>query len=145
MKTRSAVTVLLVVAAAIVSGGPSIGMKISQIRKWRAASESEREIALSGHVQSIFDVRRRIPPQSSILLFSEVDPALIPYYLHPVKIYQVHADPETNYQYMDLKPSDYPERSPASFNVAWTLSLFHREGQLVSALRKTKRQEKEPQ
>ena len=79
------------------------------------------------------------------ILFSEVDPALIPYYLHPVKIYQIHTDPETNYKYMDLKPSDYPEKSPASFNVDWTLGLFHREGRLVSELRKTKRQEKELQ
>jgi hypothetical protein len=145
MNTRSAVLALLVVAAAMVSGGPSLTMKISRIRQWRTATESERETILSGHVQSIFAVKRQISPQSSILLFSEVDPALIPYYLHPVKIYQVQTDPETDYQYMELRPCNYPERSPTSFNVDWTLSLLRRDGRLVSTLTKTERQEKQAQ
>ncbi len=145
MKIRSGLLVIFVVAAAMLSGVPNISMKLNQIRKWQKASQSEREIALSGQVQCIFEASRRIPPQSNILLSSEVDPALLPYYFHPVRIYQVHVDPETNHQYMDLPLSDYPERSPASFDVDWTLSLFHREGQLVSSLRKINSQEKEPQ
>ena len=118
---RSKGLFLLVLAAALLFSGPRLFReRLLFLLEWRAAPEAAREKILYGDDSGlILFAGSNIPPQESILLSSELDPALIPYYLHPRKIYQLRSDPETNSAYMKLPPSPYPVRRPESFDADW--------------------------
>lgn len=72
---------------------------------------------------STLKARASIPETEGILLFSGIDPALLPYALFPRKIWQIQTDPETNRIYMDLPPTPYPQRQPESFPAPWELII----------------------
>lgn len=115
---------LLALLCAALAGSLPLGVDRWQFRaQWRAADARAREDILFGpYAPAIAKVRRMVPEDGTILLFSGVDPALFPYAVHPRRIWQVLTEPETDAIYMQLPPSPFlPARSPESFQVGWHL------------------------
>lgn len=107
---------------ALASGSATLLDRWLLAAHWRSAPPAVRAEMPMGEFQPLIaKVMQSVPPDGNLLLFSELDPALLPYYLHPRKIWQMQSDPETNAFYMDLPPSHYPVRNPDSFRVDWHL------------------------
>lgn len=110
----------LAIIAIYFSGIPHLRKQFSLMKQWQAASDTGKQNILHGSLSNLFILAKdKTHPDSRILLFSQVDPALIPYYLYPRVLYQVQPDPETNRSYMNLSASPYPLRHPQSFEVDW--------------------------
>lgn len=117
---------LLILLCAALAGSLPLGAERWRlIAQWQAADPREREVMLFGpYAPAVEKVRRTVPADGTILLFSGLDPALLPYALYPRRIWQPGVDPETNAVYMDLPPSPYPPRRPETFAVDWYLDWF---------------------
>jgi len=109
----------------MLSGGPTIYERSALLRRWQHLAPEARRAMLQGPMAPLIaKVERQVPANGAILLFAGLDPALLPYYLYPRKIWQPGVDPETNAVYMDLPPSPYPLRRPETFAVDWHLDWF---------------------
>ncbi|GEM_PF-3878122 len=112
-------------SAALLSGGVVFWERLRFLQQWQTAPVDAREGMLLGELRPVVaKVKKAVPPAGSILLFSGIDPALIPYYLHPRKIWQTQTEPETNAVYMDLPASPYPRLRPEEFRVTWHLYCY---------------------
>lgn len=119
----SAIHFLLLIAA-LVSGALTVTAQFRLRSQWeKAPPETRNDIVLGMFGPTIHKVRASIPEQDGILLYSGVDPALLPYALFPRKIWQTATDPETNAIYMDLPPSSFPIISPEELPVSWQLEI----------------------
>lgn len=108
----------VILTAALLSGVMTVAERLMSIRQWRSASLSQQEEWQYGFAAPVIGrVRAAIHGNGSLLLQAGLDPALLPYYLFPRRIYQTGTDPETNAVYMHLPPTPYPQRSPESFAV----------------------------
>lgn len=121
---------LLVVALAGTVGEG--GRRLAEVVQWRGGAADSRGELLYGPYRELFtNSFAQLPPNASILLMSDWDPALIPYYLDPRKIFQLGVDPETNAVFMKLPPSPYPRRRPESFAVDLIVTLRNVQGAMV--------------
>jgi len=126
----------LLLVGAVVTGLPAFQDVTRLAAYWRNADADQRREALYQSLGPLLEkVERAVPPQDSILLYSTVDPALLPYVLFPRRIWQVGVEPETNRMFMDLPAPPFQERSPVSFPVDWVLRLspqnLSRGGELI--------------
>lgn len=109
--------------AALASGVVKGNERFSLISRWRSASAVERNALLYGSSGPVISkVKHFVPENGRLLLQAGLDPALLPYYLFPRKIWQASVDPETNSVYMDLQDPLFPQRQVDSFNVDWILA-----------------------
>ncbi len=91
--------------------------------------------------QLILEGQRTLPSHADILLFSQQDPALLPYYFYPRRIYQIWVMPETDHIYMDLPTPHYPVRPPQSFDADYRIDLFRGGDFIIRKVLKNKKEE----
>ncbi|HEY5998013.1 MAG TPA: hypothetical protein VI078_01755 [bacterium] len=127
---RAVAAVLLL--AAVAGAAVECSRRFDEVSLWRHGPADAKEYLHYGPYREVFAYAdAHIPPTASLLLFSEWDPALLPYYLYPRRIWQVDVEPEYNHVLMRLPPSSYPRRDPGSFAVDWVLWLRDVDGTLV--------------
>lgn len=115
---------ILLCAGALASAGTVFSQRWQLISRWRGESKVARVDRLQGVcAPAIEKVLRTVPESGTLLLKSGFDPALLPYYLHPRRIWQTKVEPETNALCMKLPPSRYAPRDVATFEVDWLLDL----------------------
>jgi len=125
MKSASQILVGILLVAAVFSGGSVVYERWTLLRSWQQSSPEVGRGLLQGPMAPLIArVEREVPANGTMLLFAGLDPALLPYYLYPRKIWQPGVDPETNAVYMELPPSPYPLRRPETFAVDWYLDWF---------------------
>lgn len=114
----------LLLLTSLVSGYRARTGLNAEVAAWRSLDErQQRATLMRGYAPLIDHVGRNVPETEGLVLYSAIDPALLPYYLYPRKIWQTRVDPETNRQYMVLPPSVFPERAPESFGARWVVSF----------------------
>lgn len=123
--------IFIIVFAGYSSFIPVVKDQLLFFAKWQRGSTTFKENQLYGNCLELFRFAyRNIPKDDDILLFSQIDPALIPYFLHPRKIYQVTVEPETDHLYMKVPKKHYLIRDPASFNIDWIIKLLKQNNHL---------------
>ena len=123
MKRFPAIQYLLLVAA-LLSGAMTIAAQFRLCDDWsKAPAEVREDMVLGMFGPTIRKVSASVPENDGILLSSGIDPALFPYALFPRNIWQLQTDPDTNYIYMDLPPSEYGRKDPAELPVGWRLDI----------------------
>lgn len=136
----SRVIVALLLVAALAGAVREGGQCLKQVGQWRKGPTDVRERLQFGSYREVFSFSgSRVSPKASVLLLSDWDPALLPYYLYPRKIFQLDVDPETNQDFMKLPPSPYPRRRPESFAVDWVIRLRNVGGALTPEFLETGR------
>lgn len=121
-------------------GGVVIEERLRLLEWWRHLPVAKREGAILGPLAPLVaNVCQHVSPNEGLLLFSPLDPALIPYVLFPRKIWQIQVEPESNAFYMQLPPSPFPRRRPEDFPAVWRLNYMpdnaSQGGDLVKATR----------
>ena len=106
-------------------GGLRVRATLSdQRREWRALDERGRRSLLQrGYEPLLRAIERNVSEEGGLVLYSGIDPALVPYYAYPRRIWQIRVDPETNQSFMILPPSGWPERSAESFDAGWAVTF----------------------
>ncbi len=131
-KYATAFVALCLISAAAGAGGEALE-RFSAVSRWQTGTPEQRGKQLHGSAyhELIAYAQSRVSPGESCLLVSDWDPALIPYYLHPRRIYQRDVQPEITSSYMRVPPSPYPRRPVESFDVDWAVRLRDTGGTLV--------------
>jgi len=131
--TRIVVTLIFV--GALAGAMVEVSGRFDEIGQWRRGPAAVREWLIYGpYREVIVESAARVPPSASVLLYSDGDPALLPYYLYPRAFYQVDVEPEFNQVFMEPAPAAYPRRRPQSFSVDWVLRVRSEQGVLVPSL-----------
>jgi hypothetical protein len=121
-------TTLLALVAAVaitISAVPTLLLELQWYENWRAADgDAQEAILFAAAAPLIHEARQRVDPHECVLLASPaLDPAIIPYYLHPRRIFQTSVRPETDDVYMKLPPPFPTPRAADTFACAWGVRL----------------------
>ncbi len=115
---------VLLLGGALFSGVRQWRQDCASVQLWREASPAQRrELLLLEYAAVVARVEARVAPREGLVLLANVDPALLPYYLHPRPIWQLQVEPETDRIYMKLPPARFPRREPRDFPVHWLLRV----------------------
>lgn len=114
----------LLVGGALFSGVSQWRQDEASARLWRDAPAAQRrEMLLLEYAPVIARVEAQVAPEAGLVVVAGVDPALLPYYLHPRPIWQPQVEPETDRAYMELPLSPFPRRDPRELPGRWLLRV----------------------